>query len=289
MKNLLKADFYRARKDRLLLIGLLVSIGLVLMQVLLIKGVVAASDAADADAEVVGSVLGTSGLALWFNGISILGNTTQYIIPIFLTIFFVKEFNDRTIRNKLIIGYSRTQIFFSIIIVHAVLSVIIYFATSLVGLIFGCLLFGFGTTFNGSIFGLMIIGFVIEFFLSYVLIGFAIIFAINKQSIVLGIVVPIIVATVISILGMVGMMLSNNFVKVLSFFNFYQASEIQNFTRLDMLTTVHILYEYNDAGEVVDMLKLPLTPLGRFLIVTPAVIAIEFVIGFLRFKKIQFK
>ena len=124
MKNLLKSDFYRARKDKLLLIGLLVSVGLVLMQVLLIKGLVSASSAADADTEVIGNALGTSGLALWFNGISIMGNTTQYIIPIFLTIFFVKEFSDRTIRNKLIVGYSRTQIFFSIIIVHAVLSVI---------------------------------------------------------------------------------------------------------------------------------------------------------------------
>ena len=284
MKNLLKADFYRARKDKLLLIGLLVSIGLVLMQVLLIKGVVAASDAADADAEVVGSALGTSGLALWFNGISILGNTTQYIIPIFLTIFFVKEFNDRTIRNKLIIGYSRTQIFFSIIIVHAVLSVIIYFTTSMIGLLFGSLLFGFGATFNGSVFGLMLVGFIIEFFLSYVLIGFAIIFAINKQSIVLGIVIPIVVATIISILGAVAMIMSNNATKVFSFFNFYQASEIQNMTKLAELTMTHWI-EVGDETRF----ALPLTPLARFLIVTPAVIAIEFVIGFLRFKKIQFK
>ena len=284
MKNLLKADFYRARKDKLLLIGLLVSIGLVLMQVLLIKGLVSASSAADADAEVIGNALGTSGLALWFNGISIMGNTTQYIIPIFLTIFFVKEFSDRTIRNKLIVGYSRTQIFFSIIIVHAVLSVIIYFTTSMIGLLFGSLLFGFGATFNGSVIGLMVVGFIIEFFLSYVLIGFAIIFAINKQSIVLGIVIPIVVATIISILGAVAMIISNNATKVFSFFNFYQASEIQNMTELAELTMTHWI-EVGDETRF----ALPLTPLARFIIVTPAVIAIEFVIGYLRFKKIQFK
>ena len=284
MKNLLKADFYRARKDKLLLIGLLVSIGLVLMQVLLIKGLVSASSAADADSEVIGTALGTSGLALWFNGISIMGNTTQYIIPIFLTIFFVKEFSDRTIRNKLIVGYSRTQIFFSIIIVHAVLSVIIYFTTSMIGLLFGSLLFGFGATFNGSVIGLMVVGFIIEFFLSYVLIGFAIIFAINKQSIVLGIVIPIVVATIISILGAVAMIMSNNATKVFSFFNFYQASEIQNMTKLAELTMTHWI-EVGDETRF----ALPLTPLARFFIVTPAVIAIEFVIGFLRFKKIQFK
>jgi ABC-type transport system involved in multi-copper enzyme maturation permease subunit len=283
MKNLLKSDFYRARKDKLLLIGLIVAIGLVLFQILMVKGIVMASGAAEAaEDEAVLEKLGTSGLAMWFNGISIMGNTTQYIIPIFLTIFFVKEFSDRTIRNKLIVGYSRTQIFFSIIIVHAVLSVIFYLAASLIGLLFGSLLFGFGTAFNGSTFGLMIVGFLIEFLLSYVLIGFAIIFSINKQSIVLGIIIPIVVATILSILGTVAWFVHPNFTKVLSFFNFYQASEIQGFKDLNQL----VMTSWLDEAEGI---ALPLTPLARFLIVTPAAIAIEFVVGFLRFKKIQFK
>ena len=284
MKNLLKADFYRAKKDKLLLIGLIVAIGLVLFQIIMVKGIVMASDAADVEAEEVGKALGTSGLAMWFNGISIMGNTTQYIIPIFLTIFFVKEFSDRTIRNKLIVGYSRTQIFFSIIIVHAVLSVIFYLAVSLIGLLFGSLLFGFGTTFNGSTFGLMIIGFIIEFLLSYVLIGFAIIFSINKQSIVLGIVIPIIVATVISILGAVAMFVNPNFEKVLSFFNFYQASEIQGFTDISELTVRTIV----KAGDETTY-YLPLTPLARILIINPIIVVAELLIGYRFFRKIQFK
>ena len=283
MKNLLKADFYRARKDKLLLIGLLVSIGLVLMQVLLIKGIVATSGA-EADADAVGTMLGTSGMALWFNGISILGNTTQYIIPIFLTIFFIKEFSDRTIRNKLILGYSRSQIFFSIIIVHAVVAVIIYLATSITGLLFGTLLFGFGTTFTAETFAMLVIGFVIEFLLSYVLIGFAIIFAVNKQSMVLGIVIPIVVATIISILGVVSVVASENFTKVLSFFNFYQATEIQGMVSINELTMV----TWIERGEDIRY-ALPLTPLARILIVTPIAITLELVIGYLRFKKIQFK
>lgn len=282
MHNLLKADFYRARRDKLLLIGLIVAVGLVLFQILMVKGLVMASGAGDADAETVSNMLGTSGLAMWFNGISIMGNTTQYIIPIFLTIFFVKEFSDRTIRNKLIVGYSRTQIFFSIIIVHAVVSVIFYLAVSLIGLLFGSVLFGFGTAFNGSTFSLMIVGFLIEFLLSYVLIGFAIIFSINKQSIVLGIVIPIVVATIISLLGTVAMFVNPDFEKVLSFFNFYQASEIQGFKYIEQLVQTHWI-------DLEEGISLPLNPLARFLLVTPAVIVIEFVVGFLRFKKIQFK
>ena len=97
MKNLLKSDFYRARKDKVLFIGLMVTIGLVLMQVLLSKAMLMASSAASDDAEQVGVVLGTTGLALWSNGVSILRNTTQMLIPIFLTIFIVKELYVTTV------------------------------------------------------------------------------------------------------------------------------------------------------------------------------------------------
>ena len=283
MKNLLKSDFYRARKDKVLWIGLIVTVALVLMQVLLVKAVLSASDV-EQDAETVGNMLGTSGMAMWMNGISIMGNTTQYIIPIFLTIFFVKEFSDRTIRNKLIIGYSRSQIFFSIIIVHAVLSVIFYLAASLVGLALGGALFGFGTTFNGGSFAMLIVGFLLEFLLSYVLIGFAIIFAINKQSMTLGIVIPIVVAIVFSILGTLGMFVSQNFTKFLSFFNFYQASEIQGMTDISELTVRTIV----KAGDETTY-YLPLTPLARILIINPIVVVAELLIGYRFFRKIQFK
>ena len=283
MTNLLKSDFYRAKKDKLLWIGLIVTVALVLMQILLVKAIVATSNA-EADAEQVGTLLGTSGMAMWMNGVSILGNTTQYIIPIFLTIFFVKEFSDRTIRNKLIIGYSRTQIFFSIIIVHAVLSIIFYFAASLIGLLFGSLLFGFGTTFNASSFGMLVVGFLLEFLLSYILIGFAIVFAINKQSMVLGIVIPIIVAIIFSILGTLGMFVSENFTKVLSFFNFYQASELQGMTSISELT-VRTIVTVNDETSY----YLPLTPLARIMISTPIIVFLELFIGYQFFKKIQFK
>ena len=283
MINLLKSDFYRARKDKLLLIGLIVTIALVLMQVFLVKGILMASEA-EADAEQVGTMLGTSGIAMWINGISIMGNTTQYIIPIFLTIFFVKEFSDRTIRNKLIIGYSRSQIFFSIIIVHAVLSVIFYLAASLIGLLFGSMLFGFGTAFNGGTFAFLIVGFLLEFLLSYVLIGFAIVFAINKQSMVLGIVIPIVVAIIFSILGTLGMFVSENFTKVLSFFNFYQASELQGMTDISELGVRTIVH----AGDEVSY-YLPLTPIARILIINPIIVIVELFLGYRFFRKIQFK
>lgn len=288
MHNLLKADFYRARRDKLLLIGLIVAVGLVIFQALIIKGFTMMANS-DAESDAVISIAGASGLALWFNGISVLGNTSLYIVPIFLTIFFVKEFSDRTIRNKLIIGYSRTQIFFSIIIVHAVLSLIFYLATSGIGLFLGGVLFGFGTAFNAGSFGILVVGFLLEFLLSYILIGFSIIFAINKQSLVLGIIIPIVCGFVLSILQVIMMFAGETLMKVLSFSFFYQAQEIQNMIDIAQLGQVAEIYTTTEMGIQVLDYTLPLTPIARFLLVTPVVITVELVVGFLRFKKIQFK
>lgn len=281
MRNLLKADLYRAKRDKLLLIGLIVAVGLVIFQALIVKGFTLMSSS-DAESDAIATMAGATGLQLWFNGISVMGNTSLYIVPIFLTIFFVKEFSDRTIRNKLIIGYTRTQIFFSIIIVHALLSVIFYLATSGLGLILGCMLFGFGTVVDGASIGLLFVGFLLEFLLSYILIGFAIIFAINKQSMVFGIIIPIIFGFVLSILQVLSMFASDALIKIFSFLFFYQAQELQTFVGVPQLV--------NEAACLYDAeLMMPLVPLLRILLVAPFAVIIEIVVGFIRFRKIQFK
>ena len=285
MKNLLKSDFYRARKDKVLLIGLIVTIGLVIFSLLITKGLNAL---AEGEIEGAGTLLTTSGLAAWSNGVSVMGNTAQMLAPIFITIFFVKEFNDRTIRNKLIIGYSRSQIFFSIIIVHFVLSLIYLFAASFIGLLLGSLLFGLGTTFTGDVFLLLILGFIIQFILSYVLMGFCIILSINRQSIALGIVLPIAIGFIISLLGSFAIMgISEGFSKVMSFTNFFQSVELQNMVSTEELFMTSYL-EFG-SGENMIRFALPLTPMSRILLTAPLLITLELVIGYFRFKKIQFK
>ena len=283
MKNLLRSDFYRARKDKVLFIGLMVTIGLVILQVLLTKGiyVLAKSEMGDG----VEMMLAASGLSYWSNGVSIMGNTAQMIVPIFVTIFVVKEFNDRTIRNKLIVGYSRSQIYFSIIIVHVVVSLVYMAAAALVGLIFGTIFFGFGAAKGisvGNVIGVMLIGFVLQFILSYILLGFSIIFAINKQSLVLGILLPIVIGAIISLVSSFATGgVNETFTKVCSFFNFFQTFEVQNIVSVDEFGMNNILSSID--------FNLPLNIIGRILITAPIIITAELVIGFLRFKKIQFK
>ena len=287
MNNLLKSDFYRARKDKVLLIGFIVSIGIVIISLLLTKGL---SAMAEGEIEGAGSMLTTKGISAWSNGVSVMGNTAQMIAPVFITIFFVKEFNDRTIRNKLIIGYTRSQIFFSIIIVHFVISLIYLFGASLVGLLLGTLLFGLGATFTFDLFMLLVVGFILQFLLSYILMGFCIIFSINKQSIALGIILPIAIGFIISLLGTFAVMgVNEGFTKVMSFTNFYQSIELQNMTKMEELVLKSTIEFTNEVGEVTKIIDIPLNPLGRILIATPIIIALELVIGYFRFKKIQFK
>lgn len=285
MKNLLKSDFYRARKDKVLLIGLIVTIGLVVFSLLITKGLVALSNG---EIDSVGGMINNSGLQAWSDGVYVMGNTAQMLAPIFVTIFFVKEFNDRTIRNKLIIGYSRSQIFFSIIIVHFVISLVFLFAASFVGLLLGTLLFGLGATFTGDVFLLIILGFIIQFILSYVLMGFCIIVSINKQSIALGIVLPIAIGFIISLVGMFAIMgVNEGFSKVMSFTNFFQSLEIKNMVSTEEL----FMTSYLEFGRGEDLVRfaLPLTPMARILLTAPILITLELVIGYFRFKKIQFK
>ena len=287
MKNLLKSDFYRARKDKVLLIGFLVSIGIVIISLLLTKGL---TKLAEDEFGAAGSMLTTKGISAWSNGVSVMGNTAQMIAPVFITIFFVKEFNDRTIRNKLIIGYSRSQIFFSIIIVHFVISLIYLFGASLVGLILGTLLFGLGAKFTGDLFLLLVIGFILQFLLSYVLMGFCIIFSINKQSIALGIILPIAIGFIISLLGSFAIAgVNEGFTKAMSFTNFFQSIELQNMEKMEELVLRNTIELSNATGEVTKIINLPMVPLARILIATPIVIAAELIIGYFRFKKIQFK
>ena len=269
------------------MIGLIVSVGIMLFTLLITKGL---AIMANNEIEGAGAIMATSGIAAWSNGVSVMGNTAQMIAPIFITIFFVKEFNDRTIRNKLIIGYSRSQIFFSIIICHLVISFVFLFATSLVGLIAGTILFGLGTTLTGDVFLLLLIGFILQFILSYVLMGLCIIVSINRQSIALGIVLPIAIGFVISILGSVAIMgINAGFTKVMSFTNFYQSMELQEFVSTEQLFIQNTIEFTNDLGETTKIIYIPMVPIARILIMSPIVIAIELILGYFRFKRIQFK
>ena len=64
------------------------------------------------------------------------------VIAVFVSLFFGTEYSDGTLRNKLIGGYTRAQIYVSQFVVNAAACLLIYFSSILVSGILGLFLMG---------------------------------------------------------------------------------------------------------------------------------------------------
>lgn len=116
MKNLLKADFYRLSKNKLVYISLIVSLVLPFLISGMIFGV----------KEFLKSIGDDSSSALYdlvLNSHAIVSTTFSFannfgiVLPVFATTIIIADITSGTIRNKLILGYNRHKIFFSHFIV----------------------------------------------------------------------------------------------------------------------------------------------------------------------------
>lgn len=114
MRNLLVADLKRVLKDKLFLviciIGACFAIFTPLLNLVLIK--ILGSIELE---ELVEIGFDFSGKMMFFSSFS-LTNNFGLILPIFIIIIILKDFSHGTIRNKIICGHSRTNIFLSMFI-----------------------------------------------------------------------------------------------------------------------------------------------------------------------------
>lgn len=117
MINLLKADFKRVLKDKLLLVVCILAVVFALITPLLYR-LLLGDTLADPALEAMGLSI-VSAKSQFFGAFS-LGNNLGLVIPIFLGIILCKDFSHGTVRNKIISGKSRTSVFFSMYIVCAV-------------------------------------------------------------------------------------------------------------------------------------------------------------------------
>ncbi len=118
MRELLKADFRRVIKDKLLIVmGILALVFAVITPALyaVIMGFVGTED------PIVGEMLATSFSAkgMFFNAF-LIGDNLGLVAPVLLAIVLWKDFSYGTVRNKIISGKSRHAIFFSMFCVSSV-------------------------------------------------------------------------------------------------------------------------------------------------------------------------
>ena len=116
MSELLKTDFKRVLKDKLLLIVLIIAVVFAMSTPLLYK-------------VLLGGLFGTPDLTAL--GINLVAAKTQFfsafslssnlgiISPVLLAIILCKDFSHGTVRNKIIAGKSRSAVFFSLYVVCA--------------------------------------------------------------------------------------------------------------------------------------------------------------------------
>ena len=125
MNDLLRADFYSLLKSKLTYILLGISVGLPIFMIMLYVAInkIFTSDLTEDAAAMGMGVSVFTGRVVMFGNFS-LTNNIGLIIPIFAAIFTLSDIRQGTIRNKIIFGFSRVEVYFSHLIVSVVMCVI---------------------------------------------------------------------------------------------------------------------------------------------------------------------
>lgn len=137
MLNLLKVDLKRIIKDKLFLVACIIGIAFSVFTPLLYRILFSEMMASD-DMGLFASLFSTKGI--FFNSFS-LTNNFGLIVPIFLMIIIFKDFNQGTIRNKIITGKSRVEVFLSMFLSIAIVIVGVVLAHAIISGVFAMALF----------------------------------------------------------------------------------------------------------------------------------------------------
>ncbi len=158
MTNLLKADFKRVFKDKLLLVMGIIAVAFALITPLLYV-IMFASIGMDSD-PMISSLI--SGKVQFFSSFS-LGNNLGLIAPVLLAIVLCKDFSFGTVRNKIISGKSRSAIFISLFSVCSLTLIAVMFLHAFITLGFCLIFFEYqATAFTVSDFWYFLISIVFE-------------------------------------------------------------------------------------------------------------------------------
>ena len=119
MTNLLKADFRRILKDKMLIVMGILAVAFAAITPLLYTIILSSPDIAENEltASLISNMI--TGKSQFFSSFS-LGNNLGLIAPVLLAIVLCKDFSYGTIRNKIIAGKSRSQIYLSLFITCSV-------------------------------------------------------------------------------------------------------------------------------------------------------------------------
>ena len=147
MRSLLKADFFSLLKSKITYVVLGICVGAPILVILLYLGLGMATRSVTEGEIDVASII--NGRDLMFSTFSLSSNA-GLIIPIFAGILVMADIRNGTVRNKVIIGKSRTKIYFSQLIVSVSFCVAMILVSFLVTCGGGLIFFKYGYPWNGA-------------------------------------------------------------------------------------------------------------------------------------------
>ncbi len=140
MINLLKSDLYRLKKDKSSWIGLLIIMGLSILTYLMSFGLDAISP------DLASQFLNPRSVYLSsFQG----GSNAGLLVLIVIGIIVAKDFSHKTIRQKILNGHSRKNIYLSHLVVSLTYGLSIVLISGLLNLLLITVTFGYGSVITG--------------------------------------------------------------------------------------------------------------------------------------------
>lgn len=145
MGELLRADFRRVLKDKLLIVMGILAVVFAVITPLLYTVIFSGMDTAESEMaeEMLAGYI--SGKAQFFGSFS-MGNNLGLIAPILLGIVLCKDFSYGTVRNKIIAGKSRSAIFLSLFVTCSVVFVCVMLLNAFITLGVSLIFFDYQAT-----------------------------------------------------------------------------------------------------------------------------------------------
>ena len=168
MRSLIKIDLVRIFKDKLFLIAAIITGAFSVFTPLLYKLLFSMLDT-DGIEGAGSSMFTPSARDMFFTAFTP-GNNLGLIVPIFVTIILCKDFSWGTVRNKLISGKRRWEVFLSTFISCSVTMCAFMLTHALLSLAVSLIFFDYGVAFNLAELGYMLLSTLLEL-LVYVLIS----------------------------------------------------------------------------------------------------------------------
>jgi len=223
MVKLLKTEFFKVRKVKSVKIALLIAVVFAFINIFLMK--IAEKFMGNLDIpEGFNFSFDATGRSVFLNSFSLFNNF-GIIIPIIICIYVGQEFSYGTIRNKLIAGAKRYEIYLANAIIASIFGLVLFLVYAGIGLLLSFPILGYGKTFNTSefFFVLKVFGLGCLLFLFSISLSVFLTFILKNQAFALlaNIIIMMVGSAVMTLAG-----LNGNLDKVFTFIPFYQALKL---------------------------------------------------------------